>query len=59
MRPGGPDGSWYRTARAQGSGHIGASGVGRDVALVPESDPAVNGRVDEACRGKYGRYGDQ
>ncbi|MEV6547025.1 DUF2255 family protein [Streptomyces sp. NPDC051665] len=55
----GPNGSWYRSARAQGSGHIHSGGIGKDVALLPEDDPAVNHRVDEAYRGKYGRYGDR
>ncbi|MEU2623102.1 DUF2255 family protein [Streptomyces sp. NPDC007157] len=55
----GTDGSWYRSARAQGSGHIHAGGIGKDVALVPEDDSAVNHRVDEAYRRKYGRYGDR
>ncbi|WP_369188781.1 DUF2255 family protein [Streptomyces sp. R08] len=35
------------------------AGGPKDVALLPEDDPAVNHRIDEAYRGKYGRYGDR
>jgi hypothetical protein len=52
----GPEGAWYRTARTSHQGRIEAGGVDKDVALLEESDPGVNGRVDDAYRAKYGRY---
>jgi hypothetical protein len=53
----GTEGSWYRTARTNGAGHIHSGGIDRDVGLLPQRDPAVNQRIDAACRGKYHRYG--
>ncbi|MFF5546850.1 MULTISPECIES: DUF2255 family protein [Streptomyces] len=53
----GPDGAWYRAARASHRARITAGGVGKDVTLSEESDPGVNDRLDAAYRTKYGRYG--
>lgn len=51
----GPNGRWYRAARASREGHITAGGVDRDTALV-DADDAVNDAVDDVYRAKYGRY---
>lgn len=51
----GPDGRWFRDARASREGHIAAGGVDRDVDLV-DAPEDVNDAIDNAYRGKYGRY---
>ncbi|MFG6201511.1 DUF2255 family protein [Nonomuraea sp. JJY05] len=53
----GPDGTWYRAARASHHAHITAGGIDKDVALAEENDPGVNDRIDAAYRTKYRRYG--
>lgn len=52
----GPDGAWWKAARASGAGHLSAAGVEADVALTPIGDAAVNDRVDAAYRAKYGQH---
>ncbi|MFC7329214.1 DUF2255 family protein [Marinactinospora rubrisoli] len=52
----GPEGSWFRSARASGQGHIEAGGVDKDVNFVEETDLAINGAIDDAYRTKYRRY---
>jgi hypothetical protein len=51
----GPDGAWFRAARARGEGRIGAGGVEKDVAFA-DAPAEVNDAVDAAYREKYGRY---
>jgi hypothetical protein len=51
----GPDGAWFRAARARGHGHISAGGVKRSVAFVDAEDE-VNDAVDAAYRDKYQQY---
>ena len=51
----GPNGRWFRDARASREGHIAAGGVERDVNLV-DAPEDVNDAIDDAYRGKYGRY---
>lgn len=51
----GSEGSWYQAAQAHGEAHIRAGGVEKDVAIT-DADPALNDRIDEAYRTKYGRY---
>jgi hypothetical protein len=53
----GTEGSWYRTARTNGTGHIRSGGVDKDITFVAETDSGVNDRVDTAYRTKYSRYG--
>lgn len=43
---------WYQAALAQGSGHIRAAGLTRDVVFEPVSG-AINDRIDAAYRDKY------
>lgn len=52
----GSDGSWFRAAQKTHEGCIRAGGVEKAVTFVAEADPEVNNRIDEAYRGKYGRY---
>ncbi|RKN43801.1 DUF2255 family protein [Streptomyces hoynatensis] len=52
----GPDGVWWRTAKAGGAGRVQAGGVTRDVAFTAATDPELNDRLDAAYRAKYGRY---
>lgn len=52
----GERGAWYRGALEQHAGHVQAGGVERDVTFVDEGDPAINDRIDDAYRAKYGRY---
>jgi hypothetical protein len=53
----GPDGAWYRAARASGRGRISRAGVDSDVAFAEATDAEINDRIDAAYRAKYGRYG--
>ncbi|WP_144120220.1 DUF2255 family protein [Catellatospora sichuanensis] len=55
----GPEGRWYRAAKARHEGHIRAAGIDKDVAFVAEPDPGVNTRIDDAYRTKYSGYGAQ
>ena len=51
----GPNGRWFRAARASREGRISAGGVDRDVALVDAADDVYDA-VDDAYRAKYDRY---
>ncbi|KPI23352.1 DUF2255 family protein [Streptomyces sp. NPDC054950] len=53
----GPDGGWWRTARASHQGHIRSGGVAKDVTFVEVADSGINDRIDTAYRTKYGRFG--
>jgi hypothetical protein len=59
----GADGGWFRHLRERDRGRIQAGGVEREVAVaaaadgVDAVDNAIDIAVDEAYRGKYGRYG--
>lgn len=50
----GREGGWFRRALASGSGRITAGAIERDVDLI-EADRALDSRIDEAYRAKYGR----
>jgi hypothetical protein len=52
----GPDGSWFRNARASRRGHILAGGVSKNVTFAEARDSALNDQIDSAYRTKYGRY---
>lgn len=52
----GPDGLWFRTARASHAGHIRCDGVDADVTSTEVHDPALNDRIDDAYRTKYARH---
>jgi hypothetical protein len=52
----GADGGWFRHLRERDRGRIRAGGVEREVAVAAAADE-VDDAVDEAYRGKYGRYG--
>jgi hypothetical protein len=52
----GADGGWFRHLRERDRGRIQAGGVEREVAVAAAADE-VGDAVDEAYRGKYGRYG--
>ena len=52
----GADGGWFRHLRERDRGRIKAGGVEREVAVAAAADE-VDDEVDEAYRGKYGRYG--
>ncbi|MFK0110678.1 DUF2255 family protein [Streptomyces sp. NPDC091217] len=53
----GPDGAWYRTARASHHARITAGGIEKDVVLTEESDSGINDRIDAAYHTKYDRFG--
>ncbi|WP_420310467.1 DUF2255 family protein [Streptomyces sp. YS-B37] len=53
----GAEGSWYRTARTNGAGHIRSGGVDKDITFVAETDSGLNDRIDSAYHSKYSRYG--
>jgi hypothetical protein len=56
----GADGGWFRHLRERDRGRIKAGGVEREVAVAAAADDVdndVDDAVDEAYRGKYGRYG--
>lgn len=48
--------AWFRGALVRHEAHIHAGGVGKDVTLVEEQDPAINDRIDDEYRTKYRRY---
>jgi hypothetical protein len=50
----GERGAWYRRARADGRATIGTRGHTIDVGLEPADDDALNERVSDAFRAKYG-----
>ncbi|MEU6655659.1 DUF2255 family protein [Streptomyces sp. NPDC046900] len=52
----GTRGAWWNTAQASHTGHISAGSAEADVTFTAVSDPAVNDRVDDAYRAKYGHY---
>jgi len=52
----GHSGAWYRATQRRGEGRILAGGVAKDVSFVMGGDPALNDKIDEAYRAKYGRY---
>ncbi len=52
----GRDGTWYRHALAQGSAHIRAGGVERDVTATV-ADSSTRSAVDDAYRDKYSALG--
>ncbi|MQY05918.1 DUF2255 family protein [Actinomadura macrotermitis] len=52
----GPDGAWFRAARASGRGRISSGGVETDVSFVAAPDPELNDRIDAAYRIKYGHH---
>jgi hypothetical protein len=52
----GQAGAWFRAAQSSGAGRLRAGGVEKDVAFVPEPDPALNDQIDAAYRRKYRRY---
>ncbi|MGW2509072.1 DUF2255 family protein [Streptomyces scopuliridis] len=49
----GPDGAWFRTAKASGVGRIRCGGIEQDVTFTEISDRALNDRIDDAYRAKY------
>ena len=50
----GERGAWYRRARADGRMTVGVDGSDVEVAAEPAVDEAVNQRVSDAYRAKYG-----
>jgi hypothetical protein len=52
----GADGGWFRHLRERDRGRIQAGGIEREVAVAAAGDD-IDDAVDEAYRGKYGRYG--
>jgi hypothetical protein len=50
----GPRGAWYRRALADGKAAVGVGGSVVDVGVEPAADEAVNARVSDAFRAKYG-----
>ncbi len=50
----GEQGAWYRRARRDGRAAVAVEGRTLEVTLEPEGDAAVNERVSEAFRAKYG-----
>jgi hypothetical protein len=52
----GQAGAWFRAARASGAGRLRAGNREKEVAFVPETDPACNDQIDAAYRRKYRRY---
>lgn len=49
-------GAWYRGVQVLHKGRIWAGGIEKDVAFVPEDDPAINAQIDAAYWSKYRRY---
>ena len=45
---------WYRAAVRQKAGRIIAAGVTKEVTFEPVSDEALNDRINDAYRAKYG-----
>jgi hypothetical protein len=52
----GPNNSWFRRAKASGTGRIRAGGLERDVTFVGPA-PGVHAAIDAAYHSKYDRYG--
>lgn len=52
----GPDGAWFRHASTQGTAHIRAAGIERDVTVTVPAQQA-RADIDDAYRAKYARYG--
>jgi hypothetical protein len=52
----GADGGWYRHVRDSDEGRIQAGGIERDVTVTGAANE-IDDAVDDAYRGKYGRYG--
>lgn len=52
----GPENSWFRRAKASGTGRVRAGGVEKDVRFE-EPDPDVHAQLDAAYHAKYDRYG--
>ncbi|MER8001630.1 DUF2255 family protein [Streptomyces sp. NPDC095613] len=52
----GRHGVWFSATQERHQGHISAGGVDRDVVFIDEPDQALNDQIDDAYRGKYGRY---
>jgi hypothetical protein len=52
----GRNSAWFRGTQIRQEGHIRASGVGKDVSFVEESDAHINEQIDAAYRIKYRRY---
>jgi hypothetical protein len=50
----GEAGIWYRRARRHGIGSIVAGGQQHEVRFTATDDPAINARIDDAYRSKYG-----
>ena len=50
----GERGAWYRRARADGRMTVGVEGSEVEVAAEPVEDDAINERVSDAYRAKYG-----
>lgn len=53
---GGPNRTWFKTARESRGGRIRASGVETDVTFA-ESPVSIHGDIDDAYHAKYDRYG--
>lgn len=51
----GPEGAWFRHASTQGTAHISAAGIDREVTVVPAQQARAD--IDDAYRTKYARYG--
>lgn len=51
--------SWFRGTQNRHEGHSRAGGVDKDVTFVEETDPGINGQIDNAYRTKYRRHGAQ
>jgi hypothetical protein len=52
----GRTGAWFRGVQVRHEGHIQAGGMHKDVALVEETDPGINDKIDAAYLTKYGHY---
>ncbi len=51
----GKNSSWYQAAVSQRSGRIRAAGMSIEVSFEPEEAAAMNDRIDDAYRAKYGK----
>lgn len=45
---------WYQAAVRQKAGRITAAGMTKEVTFEPVTDAAINDRIDDAYRAKYG-----
>jgi hypothetical protein len=52
----GREGAWFRRASTQGTAHISAAGIDRDVTVTVPGEQ-VRAAIDDAYRAKYARYG--